>query len=91
MNFRRAIVLSIGLSFLGASCSYGPKAWQQTGNTGTSGSVQEVAPSVAPTAEPTQTVDQIDEDTTKLGADIDTQMKQNDTDLQGASKDSQGY
>lgn len=83
------MILLAGLSLLGASCSYGQKAWQGTGAPGTGTS--QTSPAISPTTGPTETLDQIDEDTTKLGTDIDAQMKQNEGDVQGASKEAQNY
>lgn len=89
MNIRRVIVLIAGAGLLGASCSYGPEAWQQTGNA-ESGYIK-TTPSVAPTTGPTETLDQIDEDTTKLEGEIDAEMKKNEGDVQGASKEAGKY
>lgn len=86
MNIRTALLLIAGMSLLGASCAK-PEAWRGSGN---SGYVQ-TTPSVAPTTGPTQTIDQIDEDTKALGKDIDTEMQKNDGDVQGVSRDAQSY
>lgn len=89
MNIRKVFLLLATGSLLGASCLYGPEAWQETGNAG-SGYTKTI-PSVAPTTGPTGTLDQIDRDTEKLGADIDAEMKENDGDVQGASKEAGNY
>ena len=85
MTRRNILTLVIGLSLVGASCSYGPQAAK------TIGKESAVQPTVVPTTGPTETLDQIDSDTKMLGKDIDSEMDKTDQDVKGASTEAKQY
>lgn len=83
MNIRKVLILIAGASLLGASCSYGPKAWQKTG----AQPVEQASPSISPTSGPTETLDQLDTETDKVVKDVDMQLGASDQDLKDVDKD----
>lgn len=94
MNIRNAFILVVGVSLLGASC-VPQKAWQGTEDAGVGGGGESVSPTTSPaenlTPAPTETLDEIDENTSSLDKEINAEMDKTDSDLRAIDKDLQGY